>query len=224
MLRKAVRQILKWILSPFLLWRYQKLSKNDQYLNIKGLSIKVIPGVFHPGFFISTKTLIRFFESFKLANKTVLELGSGSGAFSVWAAQQKAIVTAVDIHPGAVKNTLENAANNQVALEALESDLFSALPNRHFDFIAINPPYYPKAPQNNSEKAWFCGLNFEYFHQLFATIQKSRPATTIVMIVSEDCAIEQLSSIAKKYQVQLQHAKTYTYWYEYQYVFELKSL
>jgi release factor glutamine methyltransferase len=100
----------------------------------------VSPGVFFPGFIISTKLFLQFIEQLDISGKTLLELGAGSGIISVFAVLKGAIVTASDINPKAVQDIHENAVRNNVEVTVIESDLFEGIPRSTFDFIIIAPP------------------------------------------------------------------------------------
>jgi release factor glutamine methyltransferase len=134
-----------------------------------------------------------------LKSKTVFELGAGSGLISVYCAKQSASVTASDINPTAVENIHKNAELNNVKLEVIESDLFDGIEVRKFEYIIINPPYFPKNPKNEKELAWFCGNDFEYFKKLFAQINNYKTKETFaLMILSEDCDLQRITSIANE--------------------------
>ncbi|MBV9986083.1 MAG: methyltransferase [Chitinophagaceae bacterium] len=158
------------------------LSKERDYLH-DGIRLSVHPQVFHPGFFFSTKLLLKQVSALPLEGKTFLELGAGSGLISISAAQQGAAVTASDINPVAVSYLKRNAAANQVSLSVVESDLFSAVPPRIFDIIAINPPYYFQTPVNWKEYAWYCGKNGEYFAGLFAELGNYVDRESVILMV-----------------------------------------
>lgn len=79
----------------------------------------------------------------ELSGKNVLELGSGSGIVSVAAATVGGKVTALDINPAAVLATKKLAKEKNVQIEVLESDKFSAVQGKTFDYILCNPPYLP---------------------------------------------------------------------------------
>jgi release factor glutamine methyltransferase len=75
------------------------------------------------------------------ADKTVLELGCGSGIITVYAAKKSKHVTAVDISPGAVENTKMNvAAQGLENVTVLESNGFAAVSGQ-FEVIISNPPW-----------------------------------------------------------------------------------
>lgn len=176
-------------------------SKPRSY-SFKDLKGKVLPEVFHPQFTISTKFLMQFLETQDLQEQSFLELGCGTGFISVLAAQQGANVLSTDINPEALKNTILNAKLNKVELKTVKSDLFESISIQQFDYIIINPPYYPKEPTSVAEQAWFCGADFEYFQQLFTQLgsymtEKSK----VYMILSEDCDLKTIESIANKNQL-----------------------
>ena len=84
----------------------------------------------------------------QLMNKYTLELGAGSGLISMQAARNGAMVTATDINPVAIKYLHHNSVQNKIRLDILQSDLFAAIPERLYDIMAINPPYYKKKAGN----------------------------------------------------------------------------
>jgi release factor glutamine methyltransferase len=194
-----MRQIIKKIISPFL----QKasafyLSKPRKY-TYKDISVWVEPSVFPPFITISTKLLLEFIETLSLKEKTFLELGCGCGIISILAAKKGAKVTATDINATALEALNRNATDNQVQIDIVFSDLFDDLKGTAFDFIIINPPYYPKDPTSIAENAWFCGENFEYFEKLFAQLPGFiSDSNEIYMILSEDCKTDTIFAIAEK--------------------------
>lgn len=194
-----MRQIVKKIISPFL----QKasvlyLSRRRKY-TYKEISVWVEPSVFPPFITISTKLLLEFTETLSLQQKRFLELGCGCGIISILAAKKGATVTATDINQVALEALEKNTNDNQVTIEILYSNLFENLTDKTFDYIIINPPYYPKKPISIAENAWYCGENFEYFEQLFQQLPTYiTESNEVYMILSEDCKTDIIFSIAKK--------------------------
>src|SRR5262249_10262007 len=141
------------------------LSKSRRY-RYKGIDLTIEPGVFHPGFFYSTKYLLGHLSRFDLQSKSVLELGCGSGLIAIYAAQQGAVVTASDINKTAVRALDRNARRNKADVSVIHSDLFKNIPPSPFDFIVINPPYYKGQPKTEGQHAWYGGENCEYFSEL----------------------------------------------------------
>ena len=184
-------------MSPILKKKYAAYSSKDQHINFQGLNILVKAGVFHPGLFFSTNTIIKYLEEIDLNKKKVLELGCGTGSISVWASKKGAAVTASDINQKALDNVKENAVRNDVAIESQKSDLFENLKVNDYDYVLINPPYYAEEAKNMDEKAWFCGEEFEYFQKLFGELDELKESTKLLMVLSEDCDIKSISKIAK---------------------------
>ena len=198
------------------------LSKPRNY-RYEDINITVFPGVFHPGLFFSTKVFIEFLKGIDLKGKHVLELGAGSGLISIFCAKQGAHVTSSDINEMALEKLRENARQNQVSLEIVVSDLFDELDPNNFEQILINPPYYPKQPANMEENAWFCGEDFEYFKKLFNQIENlDRSGPVIWMILSEDCDLERITTMAASKGIQFKEAYMKVVSAEKNYIYELE--
>jgi release factor glutamine methyltransferase len=108
------------------------------------LPILVFKDVFSPKHFNGWEIFTRNFPDFK--NKSILEIGCGTGVTSVYlAANGASKVIAMDINPEAVKNTQANIELNKLEnLETRESDIFKALSlDEKFDIIYWNMPFMP---------------------------------------------------------------------------------
>jgi release factor glutamine methyltransferase len=206
-----------------ILWRFYKAYlARTRWFSYDGLSIKVAPSVFHPGLLFSTKILAKFALKLELSGTKVLELGAGSGLISSLMAREGFLVTATDINPVAVRSILETKAVNQLEFEVIESDLLEQIPLGLFQYILINPPYFPKVPTNDRERAFFCGANFEYFHRLFDTIgQYMGEQSVIFMILSDDCAIETMQEISYKNQFKWKLVHEEKVWGETNFIYEI---
>jgi len=177
-----------------LLVKYLSGTKMYSYKNIR---IEVPPEVFHPGFFFSTRLLLKYISRLPLGGKTFLELGAGSGLISVYSALQGAKVTASDINPVSVKALKKNRSLNQTNFRILLSDLFENIPEEPFDIVAINPPYYKKRPVSNLDYAWYCGEEGEYFRVLFKGLQKYIHGTSeVLMVLCDGCDLEMIKGYA----------------------------
>lgn len=218
-------KILKRILFVVLSRAYKFYSTKTRNYNFRELKLKILPGVFHPGFFFSTKFLISHLDKFELNDKRVLELGAGSGMISVYCAKKGANVSASDISLSAIDNIKTNASLNNCSINVFHSDLFDSIPEQQFDFIIINPPYFPKNPVNEFEYAWFCGSDFQYFKKLFEQIKEYLyPHTIALMVLSEDCEIKIIESIAIKNKIEMKLKETKKIWGEENFIFQLHTI
>lgn len=221
MFRALLKRIIGPLIQLFAKWYFKK-PRAYRFKHIKGT---VLPGVFYPHLTISTKLLMQFLESKTLHQKTFLELGCGTGLISVYAASKGAEVVASDINQKAVENAQLNSKSNDVELTAVQSDLFEKLVNQIFDMIVINPPYYPRNPANVEERAWYCGENFEYFNRLFGELNDHiHDQSTVYMILSEDCDLEHIQSIAQAnnfyFKLELETKK----WGEQNFIYSIEAL
>lgn len=202
--------------------RIVKKMENDRSYRYKDIEIELEPGVFHPKYFDSSQMLLQWLEENEIHEKNVIEVGSGSGIASLRAAQLGAKVWAIDIHPKAVQLLDKNAKSNNIQLASIASDLFEKVENIHFDFVLINPPFYPKDPRSNAEKAWFCGTGFEYFHALFQQLKNRSITTGIFMTLSDDCDLKQIQAIAKEHGYIFDLQKTKRSFFEKNFLFEIQ--
>ncbi|MBA2611894.1 MAG: methyltransferase [Bacteroidetes bacterium] len=176
--------------------------KKERWFVFEDLKLKIYPGVFHPGYFFSTKVFAAYIQRLELNNKNVCEVGAGSGLLSFIALKKGAKLYSFDISLTAVKGIKENLETNfpgNKNFTVCHSDLFDFVPENNFDFLLINPPYFFSDPQTEDAHAWYCGKNGEYFEKLFAQLARySSPSSDIYMILADNCDIERISAIAKK--------------------------
>jgi len=193
-----------------------------------GFRITVLKGVFHPKLFFSTKYIYEFLEGLGLDNKKFLEIGSGTGVLGLLARRKGAAVTSVDIDPRAVENTRVNFSlnfKNDPLVDVMQSDVFSNLQKHRFNFILINPPYYFKPVKVNSQYAWYCGENGEFFEALFGGLKDHvLPGFEAYMVLEEGCDLDRIRSIAGKYRVTLQEVDERLIRWERNFIFRLNIL
>lgn len=172
------------------------MARKPYLYHYKGINIKIYPLVFSPKFTISTKVFIDFIETLSLKNKRVLELGAGNGLISFFCDKHGAKVTATDISDEAIKGLAKNKEALKSSITIVKSDLFEALGKNDFDYLFLNPPYYPNNPKNMEQKAWFCGEDFEFFTNFFTAYKNFKNQEECYMILSQDCAIDKIKQIA----------------------------
>lgn len=207
-----LKPLSRWYLSKSRIFRYQ------------GIAVKVLPGVFHPGFFFSTKVFLGFLESQPLSGKRVLELGAGSGLISLYCFKKGAQVTATDISKTALENIRINARLNNAEIEIIESDLLTDIKTDSIDIIIINPPYYPKPIKTEQDLAWFCGENFDYFEKLFGQLQEQHGTFRALMILSEDCDFNRIQLIAENNQCSLRQVYSASHLGERNFIYDIEFL
>jgi release factor glutamine methyltransferase len=203
--------------------RIVRKIENDRSYSYGTITIELEPDVFHPKYFDSSQMLLQWVESNELTDKHLIEVGCGSGIVSLRAAQKGADVWAIDINSNAISLLHKNAEKNQIDLQAVESDLFASIHRTPFDFVLINPPFYPKDPQSAAEKAWFCGAGFEYFHALFSQLKDRTISRGIFMTLSDDCDLARIQSIAKEHRFSFELKQTKKSVFEKNFLFEITS-
>jgi release factor glutamine methyltransferase len=180
------------------------------------------PAVFHPGFFFSTRLLLRYIASLPLKNSSFLELGAGSGLIGLYAARQGALVTATDINAIAIQSLQMNCGRNRIPITIIQSDLFTNIPPQAFDIIAINPPYYKKQPRTPAEYAWYCGEQGEYFQQLFSGLKPyMHPASMVLMILCNGCDLTMIQEMAAEHGFRMNCMMKKSNWIETNYIFQI---
>lgn len=211
-------------IAPILKKLAKVYTRKEREYSYNNISVKVLPGVFHPGLFISTKVLLNFVNTLKFEGDSFLELGAGTGIISILAAKKGAAVFASDISGKAVQNIELNAAKNNVQINIFTSDLFKNIPYMQFDYIIINPPYYSRDPGEEEEYAWFCGSNFEYFKSLFNSLSNYiGKDSKVFMILSEVCDIQKIKSIGLENEFVWKIKIKKQFWGEKNYIFEIKK-
>jgi release factor glutamine methyltransferase len=177
-----------------------RLGRRRRMSRWRGLRFTVPPGVFHPGFFLSSHALAdEMVDTLDLRARTALDVGTGSGFLALVAARAGATTTAIDINPAAVETARNNASRNGLTVEVLQSDLFDALDERVFDVVVVNPPYFRKDPAEIGEHAWHAGAEFQYFDHLFAALpQHTHAGSTILMVLGEFCDLAAISAAAER--------------------------
>ena len=219
-MRRFYIPVFRYLVKP-MVEIYLRKPRRYRYQN---LDLVIHPGVFHPGFFFSTKILLNYLNKFDLRGKRFLEIGAGSGLISLKAARNGAQVTACEISETAVKNIRENARRNALSLHVIHSDLFKNIPAQRFDWIVINPPYFPKNPVREREFAWYCGENLAFFQRFFAQLGNYvSKETQVCMILSEDCDVSGICAIAKVAGFQMKITSKTRVWGEQNWIFAIKT-
>jgi release factor glutamine methyltransferase len=85
----------------------------------------------------------------RVHDRHVLDVGAGTGALAIAAAQAGAAsVTAVDLSRRSAAATWLNSRLHRVPVTVRCGDLFTPVRGRRFDVVVANPPYVPAVGQN----------------------------------------------------------------------------
>jgi len=142
--------------------RMRERAKNGPYeIEMGGVSLIVLPEVYAPTSFTDT---LWFAEQVRdlVGNKSLLEVGTGTGAISIFAARNGAKVVATDINPEAVKNARLNAQKYELDISVREGNLYEPLSkDEKFDFIFWAHPFNNwETPVN--DLLLISGLDYQY--------------------------------------------------------------
>jgi release factor glutamine methyltransferase len=218
-MRNAARYIVSKTYQP-LVAKYLNKTRNYSFM---GIRVEVPPGVFHPGLFSSTRLLLQQLFDRSLQNRSVLELGAGTGLISIYTAREGAKVLAIDISPASIECLERNRKANRVHFDLLHSDLFDTIPPQSFDLILINPPYYKKDPANDAERAWYCGAQGEYFQKLFRQLRNyMHRDTEVLMVLCDGCDLEGIKILASENALAMVCVKTAGNLIEQNFIFKIE--
>jgi release factor glutamine methyltransferase len=124
---------------------------------VHGVPFIVTPSVFNPKTPRTGEFLASLIDSSLVGhNAEVLDMGTGSGVYAIFAAKYARRVVAVDINPAAVRCTEINALLNHLEhkIDVRHGDLFAAVPGERFDLILFNPPFLRGTPRDDRDRAW----------------------------------------------------------------------
>lgn len=118
-------------------------------VEVRGVSLIVLPGVFSPSVSHSPDFLIASWAIPR--GSRVLDLGSGSGVLGIFALLEGAgSLTAIDANPLAVDNTAMNLARLKLTERGhclLGKGYTAVPPGETFDVILLSPPFWDRAPE-----------------------------------------------------------------------------
>ena len=117
-----------------------------------GMNFKVNPSVLIPR--PETEELVNIILKNELDNKTILDIGSGSGCIAISLAKHspKVKVTALDVSKDAIDLSKKNAKENDVNLEFINEDILNYKSDKKYDIIVSNPPYVLESEKKHMSK------------------------------------------------------------------------
>ncbi|HZV13516.1 MAG TPA: HemK2/MTQ2 family protein methyltransferase [Candidatus Kapabacteria bacterium] len=187
-MKKFLRRLLSAVIYNT---RIRKTLRREVRIGIGNIDLTISPTVFNPAFFTTSKFLAEYISSLDLKNKKVLDAGTGSGILAIAAAQQGALVTAIDMNSTAVECTEANARNNNVSINVLQSDWFDALGEEKFDVIVSNPPFVKGEVMPPYGIAWYSGAQHELVIPLIdSSVNHLTTGGYALFIISSDADVE----------------------------------
>lgn len=134
-----------WIKEVLMTYNKMWAHKEKYSVDIDGKEIIVWPKVFSPAYFSDSeffaKEVARIVREFDVYN--ILDIGTGTGIIPIFAAEQGAFGTGIDINPYSVWNARENFYNHSsnVSLNSYWGDVYDVLSgNKKYDLIFSNHP------------------------------------------------------------------------------------
>lgn len=162
-----------------------------------GLDLLIAPRVLHPRHFASSRLLARHVMAVDLRDKTVADIGTGSGILALLAARSGAWVTAVDVNLVAVECASGNALRNGLAdrVTIMASDVFDQVPaGSQFDLVITNPPFYPRTAESVPDRAFAAGAGNLFFTKLAEGLpRRLKKDGALVMIHSSDADFQPIA-------------------------------
>ncbi|VVB79635.1 Ribosomal protein L11 methyltransferase [uncultured archaeon] len=165
--------------------RFMMSRKKSERVIVNGISAEIQPYMFPPVSPYSYSTRILLEDMHFKKDERVLEIGTGCGILSVFAAKQGARVDGVDILPECVEFSLRNAITNGVfeRTKFYYSNMFQNT-DAHYDTVLCNLPILNgDLPDKNS--AWYSLFdpNFKFHIQLF---EEGRKYTQRIIMAHAD--------------------------------------
>jgi len=143
------------------LFREVEQHKEKYLIQVNGLEIIVRPNVFSPKYFSDSSWFSIKIKDI-VGNKSLLEVGTGTGIIALSAALNGAKVTATDISHDAVRNAQENFGIYGVDAEVFEGNLYDPVPEDYkFDFIFWNHPFN-KGEYPEEKMLLMSGFDYNY--------------------------------------------------------------
>jgi release factor glutamine methyltransferase len=201
---------------------YKIYSGSLRKWNYGSLDILVMPGIFHPGWFVTSAMLFDSLEAMDVEGKRLLELGCGTGALACRASEKGAVAFASDVTPAACRNAELNAERNHLEVGIIQSDIFDQMDaDMTFDYILVNPPFIPRYPESEDEFAFCCGEAYEYYISLFGRLGRHLARDgKLIIALAKSCEIDRILEIADSEELSYTRIGRKRKWAETNYLYE----
>jgi release factor glutamine methyltransferase len=196
--RRALRRAIHFASYNLVLRR-----RSTRTVRADGFRLTVRPTVFHPRYFIASEYFSRFVTQLDLRERSVVDVGTGTGIIALSAARAGAAsVVAIDINPNAALSARENAAAHGFGdrVSVVCGDLLSALsPRVQFDVILSNPPFFPEEPIDVADRAWHAGPGYRDIKALFEQARaRLAPGGRFYLLLSSDSDLALIGTLIEQ--------------------------
>jgi release factor glutamine methyltransferase len=131
----------KWQDEVFAVYEKIKKEKKPYIIKMDGLYITVMPNVFSPKYFTDSLWFAKKIKKI-VKNKSLLEVGTGTGIVALFAGISGAKVVVTDINKDAVKNAKLNFKKYKINTIVRCGDIYKPIKKtERFDFIFWNHPF-----------------------------------------------------------------------------------
>ncbi len=150
-----------WIKEVYGAYEQIKKHKVPYEIEIRGIKIIIYPNVFSPFYFSDSAWFAEVIPEI-VAKRKFLEIGTGTGIVSLFAALAGAQVTATDINENAVENAKENFKRHDVPVSSYHGDMYAPIPTHgKYDVIFWNHPFN-NADNPHEEMLLRAGFDYRY--------------------------------------------------------------
>lgn len=204
--------------------KYYKGNIDDAIKRLeKGEPVQYIVGnvdFYNVNLIVNKNVLIPRFETEELVSNTInyinkyfakkvdiLDIGTGSGAIAITLSKNtNSNVIATDISKEAIKVAKENASNNGVKVDFINTNLFDNI-NKKFDIVISNPPYIAKNEEimdivynNEPHLALYADNNgLYYYEEILKNIGKILNNKYLIAFEIGESQAKEISNLANKY-------------------------
>lgn len=120
---------------------YRMRSEARASVECNGLTLKVLPSVYVPGYFTDSEWFAKELAAL-VGCGSLLEIGTGTGVIAISCAKEGARVVATDVNPSAVECAKENAVAASVSIDVRLGDVYDPIAGgERFDFIFWAHPF-----------------------------------------------------------------------------------
>lgn len=131
----------KWQKELFAVYDKVRKEKSPHEIKVDGIDMVVLPNVFSPKYFVSGSVFAGIIRKI-VKQKSLLEIGTGSGIVALFCALNGAKVVATDINPAAVKNTKLNFKKYKLRGSIRLGNVYDPIKRKEkFDYIFWNHPF-----------------------------------------------------------------------------------